>query len=87
MSVGDVLLDKLAAVLDELREVDPVVLGTADNVVALHRQLERLAAITTRATAAFDTSKGWEPDGARVCAAWLAARCRLPMTAAQRRVR
>ncbi len=86
MSVGTAV-DKLAAVLDELAAVDPAVVVDAHPVIDLHRQLERLAAITTRATAAFDSVTAYETDGARTTAAWLATRCRLPVPTARRRVR
>jgi len=87
MSVGTDVLNRLASVLTELAEVDPALLGDGEAIVDLHRQLESLAAVTTRATAAFDASVAWQPDGARTASAWLATRCRLPMTTAQRRVR
>ncbi len=87
MSVGTGALDRLSCVLDELGETDPAVLGDGEALVALHRQLERLAAVTTRATAAFDASRSFEPDGAHSTAAWLATRCRMPAPAARRRVR
>jgi hypothetical protein len=56
-------------------------------VVALHRELERLRAVTTRAVAAFDAGRAWEASGARTASAWLAAQCRLPVESARRRVR
>ncbi len=87
MSVGTAVVDKLSAVLDELVAVDPAMVGDADAVVDLHRQLERLAAMTTRATAAFDAVTAYESDGARTTAAWLATRCGLPVPTARRRVR
>jgi hypothetical protein len=61
--------------------------GRGETVVALHRQLERLAAVVTRAAAAFDAGRDWEADGARSSAAWISARCRLPHPAARGRVR
>ncbi len=53
----------------------------------LHRQLARLDAFVTKATAVFDISRNWEPDGAANAAAWLVARCRLPKAQARRTVR
>jgi len=85
MSVSAGVVDELATAVDKLVEVDPAVLTDGETVVGLHRQLERMLAVTTRATAAFDASVAWQPDGARTAAAWLATRCRLPMTTAQRR--
>ena len=81
------VLGELAAVIDRLAEVDPTILGDGESVVGLHRQLERLQAITTRATAAFDASGAWEADGARSAAAWVATSAHLPMPTARRRVR
>ena len=87
MPVGTDVVDRLTAVLDELREADPAVLADGDTVVALNRQLERLSAVNTRATASFDAAGDWERDGARSAAAWLATRCRLPVPTARGRVR
>ena len=78
---------QLVAALDGLCDADPTSLAAGETVVELHRQLERLAAVVTRATAAFDSEREWEADGARTAGAWLAARCRLPVAAARRRVR
>src|SRR5919202_4077785 len=75
----------MAGELDALRETDPAVLGTAETVVALHRQLARLEAVATRAMAAFDAAKGWQADGAATASCWLAATCHLPPAAARRR--
>jgi len=88
MPVGSaVVVDRLAATLDELGEVNPGVFADGEALVDLHRQLERMLAMTTRASAAFDASGAWQPDGAQSAAAWLATRCRLPLATAQRRVR
>ena len=78
---------ELAGVVDRLCAVDPAVLGDGETVVALQRCAERLAAVTTRAVAAFDAGRTWEADGARTASAWLAVRCRLPVETARRRVR
>src|SRR5688572_19249084 len=80
-------IDDLRRVLDALCAVDPAVLGDAETVVALQRCAERLSAVTTLAVAAFDAGRSWEADGARTASAWLAARCRLPVETARRRVR
>ena len=81
------LLGNLAAALDALCQADPALLADGESLVALHRQLERLEAATTRATAAFDAGGTWEADGARSAAAWVATRCHLPVPAARRQVR
>ena len=69
-----------------LGALEPAVLGDGETLLELHRQLERLAAVTTRAVAAFDAGRTWEADGARTASAWLAVRCRMPVTSARRRV-
>jgi hypothetical protein len=53
---------------------------------ALHRQLARLDAAKTRASAAFEAAGESKSDGARSAAAWLAHRCRLPVAHARRSV-
>jgi len=78
---------ELAAVVDRLTAADPSQLADGETVRALHRELERLTAVTTRAVAAFDAGRAWEGDGARSASAWLAVRCRMPAVAARRRVR
>lgn len=81
------VLDDLSRVIEQLGGSDPVAFADVESVEALHRHLARLEAFTTAATAAFDTSGNWEPDGARSAAAWLVARCRLPRARARRLVR
>ncbi len=78
--------EALASVIDTLCAVDPAQLADPASVQALHRQLERLGAVTTRADAAFDAGRHWEADGARSAANWLAVRCRLPVGGARKRV-
>ena len=51
--------EELAGVLDRLCGVDAAMLGDAETVVALQRELERLAAVTTRAVAAFDAGRAF----------------------------
>ena len=80
-------IEELAGALDGLSRLDPAVLGDAETVVALHRELERLSALTTRAVAAFDAGRTWEDSGARTASAWLAVHCRMPQESARRRVR
>lgn len=78
---------ELAEVLDRLAELDPTALADRDAIISLHRELERLKAITIRAVAAFDARRDWSTDGAYNAAAWLATRCHLPMPTAHREVR
>jgi len=81
----DVTAD-LAVAVDAACAADPVVLADGDTIRALHRQLERLEAATTRAVAAFDAARAWEADGARSAAAWMSVGCRAPIAACRRRV-
>ncbi|MDQ6727528.1 MAG: HNH endonuclease [Actinomycetota bacterium] len=77
----------LTAAVDAVCASDPGVLADGESIQTLHRQLERLTAATTRAVASFDAGRAWEVEGARSASAWLAARCRLPVPTARRRVR
>lgn len=77
----------LTAAVDALCASEPCVLADGESIQALHRQLERLTAATTRVVAAFDAGHAWESEGARSASAWLAGRCRLPVPTARRRVR
>jgi len=72
----------LAVAIDAVLTVDPDTLDDAelaDAVVGLHRQQARLAAATTRLTAAAEARRVYAGDGSRSCGAWLAHRCRLPI--------
>ena len=84
-AVSDAVKD-LTTCLDRLCAADPAQLGDPEAIQALHRQLERLAATTARADAAFDAGRAWEADGTRSAAAWLAVRCHLPVATARRGV-
>jgi hypothetical protein len=77
---------ELVAAIDGLCAADPVQLADAKTVRLLLRQLERFNAAATRAAAAFEAGREWEAEGARSAAAWLAARCHLPVPTARRRV-
>lgn len=81
------MLQQLAADMDVLCVAEPASLADGDTIVALHRQLERLAAVVARADAAFEAGRDWQADGARSAAAWISVRCRQPLTDARRRVR
>ncbi|HEV2758180.1 MAG TPA: DUF222 domain-containing protein, partial [Acidimicrobiales bacterium] len=77
---------ELVGVVDALCAVDPARLADGETVVALHRQLERLSAVLTRAVAAFDAGRAWDAEGARSASAWLAVRWNVPQNSARRRV-
>ena len=85
-AVADVVAE-LDALLDRAGALDPAALADGETLVELQRQANRLEALVTRATAAFDAAKAFDDDGARSGAAWLATRCRMPMVTARRRVR
>jgi len=77
---------ELTGVVDALCAVDPSALADGETLVALHRQLERLAAVTTRAVAAFDAGRAWSAEGAHTASAWLRVHWNVPATSARRRV-
>ena len=81
------VLEELTRAIDELVSADPAVLGDPEGVIALHRQLARLAAVTTRAVACLETHQGYVPEGAASASGWLGARCGLSAGEARRRVR
>src|SRR5947209_170914 len=80
-------LGALSEALDALCAEDPQRLCDREAIKALHRELARLEAATTRAAAAFDAGRAWEVDRARSAASWIAMACHLPTGVARRRVR
>src|SRR5918994_1065744 len=80
----------LADAIDALVALDPDKLHDR-NLPArggdLPRQQSRLAAATTRVTAAVDTRGACGEDGSRSCEAWLARRCRMPVAEARAEMR
>jgi hypothetical protein len=76
----------LQQALDALCQAEPQQLADCESIVDLHRQLARLDAVVTRATAAFDASRAWEPSGARTAAAWITFQCNVAAETARRRV-
>ncbi len=78
---------ELVSVVDALCAADPAVLADRETLVVLHRQLERLAAVTTRAVGAFDAGRGWSAEGAHTASAWLRVHWNVPATSARRRVK
>jgi Domain of unknown function (DUF222)/HNH endonuclease len=71
------VLDALTADVDALVGLDPEALADEESLVALHRQLNRLQAVVTRATGRFETSEAWQLDGSRTAAGWLMRHCRM----------
>ena len=85
MAVG--VVGGVVAAVDVLCAADVAVLADAESIMELHRQHERLTAVLTVASAAFDAGGAWAADGARTGSSWLAGRCSLPISTARRRVR
>jgi hypothetical protein len=77
------LLDVLAAHIDELVELDPGVLSDTESIIALHRQVERLQAVVTRAAGRFEADGDWCLEGARTAASWMMAHCHTSKAAAK----
>jgi hypothetical protein len=60
--------------------------GDGGSIEILHREITRLDAFITEASAAFDAEEAWSDDGAKNAAAWITTKCKLPKVAAHRRV-
>ncbi len=58
-------LNVLSETIDHLVAEDPSAYGDAESMEVLQHELARLESFVTNATAAFDASGGWAPDGAR----------------------
>jgi len=80
-------LESLAESLEALIASGAANYGDRASVEELHRLSSRLEAFVTEATAAFESNEEWAADGAKTAAAWIATRCRVPRSAAKRRVR
>jgi hypothetical protein len=86
LALGDVLAD-LRGALDRLHDLDPVMLGDGDTVVALWKELARVEALVCRQSATFDRCGDWALDGAQNAAAWVTTQARCDRAQARRRVR
>lgn len=83
-------LDAAASALDALHGLDVDALGDGELSAAVLRAQELrglLDAAEARLIGAWDRRRCWRDDGARTPAAWLAAKERLPVAEARRRVR
>src|SRR5271166_912196 len=80
-------LGMLTEAIDRLAEMDPAVFSDCESIEVLYRERARLESFVTAATAGFDASGSFVPDGAANAAAWLSARCHLPRSEARRQVR
>ena len=80
-------LDDFAEALDALVASGAANYGDCASIEELHRHLSRFESFVTEATAAFEVGEEWAADGAKTASAWIATRCRVPRSAARRRVR
>jgi Domain of unknown function (DUF222)/HNH endonuclease len=80
-------LDDFGEALEALVVSGAANYGDGASIEELHHQLSRFEAFVTEATAAFEAGEEWAGDGAKTASAWIATRCRLPRSAARRRVR
>ena len=80
-------LTDFAEALDALVASDAVNYGDCASIEELQRLLSCFESFVTEATAAFETGEEWAADGAKTASAWIATRCRIPRSAARRRVR
>ncbi len=83
----DSSLHALCEAIDGLFALGSDCFADAESMEVLHRQQARFDAFVTEAVAAFDTQGEWALDGAKTSAAWIAKRCRVPRSAAKRRLR
>src|SRR5581483_2853542 len=79
-------LAELTAVVDELCAADPSAFADIEDIEVLRRQLARIDAVATRATAVFDASEEWKHSGARSLSAVLARTCNLPIAETRRQI-
>ena len=75
------------AAVDELCATDPACLADGEVLKALYRQLARLEAVASEATARFDESDEWRGSGARTATGWLTAATGLDRPTVARRLR
>jgi hypothetical protein len=80
-------LEVFADALDALVESGAENYGDCTSIEELHRHLSRFESFVTEATAVFEVQEEWAADGAKTASAWIATRCRVPRSAARRRVR
>jgi hypothetical protein len=79
-------LDDFAEALEALVASGAQNYGDCASIEELHRHLSRFESFVTEATATFEAGEEWAAEGAKTASAWIATRCRLPRSAARRRV-
>lgn len=80
-------LTDFAESLEALVASDAANYGDGASIEELHHLLSRFESFVTEATAAFEVGEQWAADGAKTAASWISSRCRVPRSAAKRRVR
>jgi hypothetical protein len=80
-------LENFEAALEALIASGAPNYGDGESMEKLHHLEARFASFMTEATAAFEAGEEWAADGAKTAASWLSSRCRVPRSAAKRRVR
>jgi hypothetical protein len=80
------LLEELVAHVDKICSAQPSTFANMEAIKVLRRQMARLDATATRATAEFDASGEWKESGARSLSSWLAGACNLPITETRRQI-
>jgi predicted RNase H-like HicB family nuclease len=79
-------IDTLKAAIDTLVEAGPLVPADGQSIKHLFGEFSRLESVVTEATASFEASGDWAPDGAKTAVAWVASQCRVPKSYARRTV-
>src|SRR3984957_9245077 len=80
-------LDELEEALEAVMAAGASKYADGESVERLYRIAARLDSVLTEATAAFEVGEEWAAEGAKTASAWIASRCRVPRSAAKRRVR
>jgi hypothetical protein len=80
-------LTDFAESLEALVASDAANYGDGASIEELHHLLSRFESFVTEATAAFEVGEQWAADGSKTAASWISSRCRVPRSAAKRRVR
>ena len=82
----DPAIQALKAAIDTLVDAGPLVPADGQSIKHLFGEFSRLESVVTEATASFDASGDWAPDGAKTAVAWVASQCRVPKSYARRTV-
>jgi Domain of unknown function (DUF222) len=80
-------LENLDAALEALIASGAENYGDGESMETLHQLSSRLESFVTEAVSVFEAKERWAADGAKSAASWISSRCRVPRSAAQRRVR